>query len=131
MRAVNPEVEGKRYPDATFVVEPELVAAFRDVFEQSHGMPPTFLAVAEFKVMPTVIDDPALGLDFPRVLHGAQEYELIRPVLEGETLTVRAHLDSIKVRAGTGFLVIVMELFDEADETVARTRSTMIERSAQ
>ena len=81
--------------------------------------------------MPTVIADPALGLDFPRVLHGAQEYELTRVVREGEMLTVRAHLDSIKVRAGTAFLVIVMELFDEAGQVVARTRSTMIERSAQ
>lgn len=130
MRAVNPGVEGKRYPDAAFVVEPERVAAFRDVFGQSEGMPPTFLAVAEFAVIPTVIEDPELGLNFPRVLHGSQEYELIRPAREGETLTVRARLDSIKVRSGTGFLVIAMDVFDAAGEAVARTRSTMIERSA-
>lgn len=127
--AVNQQLEGKWYPDTPFVVEPERVAAFREVFGQSEGMPPTFIAAAEFAVMPTVIDDPELALDFPRVLHGAQEYELIRPAREGETLTVRAHLDSIKERGGTFFLVIAMDVFDAAGEAVARTRSTMIERS--
>ena len=127
--AVNQELEGKSYPDTPFIVEPERVAAFRQVFGQPEGMPPTFIAAAEFAVMPTVIDDPELALNFPRVLHGAQEYELIRPAREGETLTVRARLDSIKERGGTFFLVIAMDVFDEAGEAVARTRSTMIERS--
>jgi N-terminal half of MaoC dehydratase len=131
VRAVNPEAEGKTYPAAAFLVEPERVAAFREIFGQTTGMPPTFLAVAEFEVMPTVIADPELGLDFPRVLHGAQEYELMRPAREGETLTVRARLDSIKVRSGTAFLVIAMDLFDDEGEPVARTRSTMIERSTR
>jgi len=127
--AVNLEAEGKVYPAVAFVVEPELVGAFRDIFGLPGGMPPTFLAVAEFVVMPTVIDDPELGMDFPRVLHGAQEYELIRPPREGETLWIGARLDSIKVRGGTTFLVIAMEVVDETGAAVTRTRSTMIERT--
>jgi hypothetical protein len=128
---VNPHLQGKSYPDTVFLVEPERVAEFRRVFGQFEGVPPTFLAAAEFAVMPMVIDDPELELDFPRVLHGSQEYELERPVREGEALTVRARLESIKVREATGFLVIAMDVVDEAGELVARTRSTMIERSAR
>ena len=128
MRAVNPEAAGTTYPDVEFVVEPARVAAFREVFGQPSGVPPTFLTAAEFAVFPRVIADPALGLDFSRVLHGGQEYEVLRPLREGETLTIRMRIDSIRVRAGRGFLVIAMELFDEAGEPVARTRSTMIER---
>ncbi len=130
VRAVNPEAEGTVYPDVEFVVDAARVAAFRGVFGQSEGVPPTFLTAAEFAAFPRVIDDPALGLDFTRVLHGGQEYELVRPLREGETLTVRPRIDSIRVRAGTGFLVIAMDVFDDAGEPVARTRSTMIERSA-
>ena len=130
VRAVNPEAEGTVYPDVEFVVDTARVAAFRGVFGQSVGVPPTFLTAAEFTAFPRVIDDPALGLDFTRVLHGGQEYELVRPLREGETLTVRPRIDSIRVRAGTGFLVIAMDVFDDAGEPVARTRSTMIERSA-
>ena len=127
---MNPHLQGKTYPDTVFLVEPERVAEFRRVFGQREGVPPTFLAAAEFAVMPMVIDDPELGLDFPRVLHGAQEYELTRPVREGEVLTVRARLESIKVRGSTSFLVIAMGIVDETGELVASTRSTMVERSA-
>lgn len=130
MRAVNPQAEGTIYPDVEFVVDPSRVAAFRAVFGQQAGVPPTFLTAAEFTVLPRVIDDPALDLDFSRVLHGSQEYELERPLREGETLTVRARIDSIRVRAGTAFVVIAMELFDDDGELVARTRSTMMERAA-
>ncbi|HET6713714.1 MAG TPA: MaoC family dehydratase N-terminal domain-containing protein [Actinomycetota bacterium] len=126
---MNPEAEGTVYPEIDFVVEPARVEAFRAVFGQADGVPPTFLTAAEFTAIPRIIGDPALDLDFTRVLHGGQEYELARPLREGETLTVRPRIESIRVRAGTGFLVIAMDLFDAAGEPVARTRSTMIERS--
>ena len=129
MPAVNPEAEGTTYPPVEFVIEPALVAAFRDVFGQSSGVPPTFLAAPEFVVFPQVLHDPALGLDFARVLHGGQSYELERPLREGETLTVRASIESVRVRGGTGFLVIGMRFDDEAGAPVARTRTTMIEQA--
>ena len=129
MRAVNDGAEGTRYPDVEFVVTPERVAAFRDVFGHAEGVPPTFLTAAEFTALPQVVGDPGLALDFSRVLHGGQEYELMRPPREGETLTVRARIDSIRIRGGTGFLVIAMDMLDRAGELVARSRSTMIERT--
>jgi acyl dehydratase len=127
--AVNEAAEGTRYPEITFVVDPQRVAAFRDVFGQREGVPPTFLTAAEFAVFPQVIGDPALDLDFSRVLHGGQDYEIHRPLREGEELTVRARIDSVRVRAGTGFVVIAMELFDRTGTLVATTRATMIERT--
>ena len=129
MPAVNPEAEGTTYPAVEFVVEPARVAAFREVFGQSEGVPPTFLTAAEFAVFPQVLGDPALDLDFARVLHGGQSYELERPLREGETLTVRASIESVRLRAGTGFLVIAMQIDDQAGGPVARTRSTMIEQA--
>jgi len=127
--AVNPEAEGTTYPAVEFVVEPARVAAFREVFGQSEGVPPTFLTAAEFAVFPQVLGDPALDLDFARVLHGGQSYELERPLREGETLTVRASIESVRLRAGTGFLVIAMQFDDDAGGPVARARSTMIEQA--
>ena len=127
--AVNPEAEGTTYPAVPFVVEPARVAIFRDVFGQGDGVPPTFLTVAEFTVFPQVLGDPALDLDFARVLHGGQSYELERPLREGETLTVHASIESVRVRGGAGFLVIAMRLDDDTGVPVARTRSTMIERA--
>lgn len=127
---MNPDAVGTVYPEIAFTVEPARVAAFREVFGQSEGVPPTFLTAVEFTVFPQVIGDANLGLDLRRVLHGNQEYSLARPLREGETLTVRTRLDSIRQRAGTGFLTIATELVDDAGEVVATARSTMIERGA-
>jgi acyl dehydratase len=126
---MNPAAEGLTFPEVTFEAAQEGVAAFRAVFGQEQGVPPTFLTAAEFSVLPTVVNDPRLDLDFSRVLHGSQEYEYERPVREGERLTIRARIASIRQRAGSGFVTIVMDVSDEAGKPVAVCRSTMIERA--
>jgi acyl dehydratase len=126
---MNPAAEGTVYPDVPFTVDPARVAAFRQVFGVTDGVPPTFVTAAEFSVFPVVISDPNLGLDFTRVLHGSQEYAYERPLREGETLSVRARIDSIRQKGDTGFLTVVMELRDDAGELVCTARSQMVERA--
>jgi len=128
---VDPAAEGTRYPDVTFEVSPERVAAFRQVFGQSHGVPPTFATAAEFAVFPFVIGDPGLALDFTRVIHGGQEYAYRRPLVEGETLTVRARIESIRVKGGNGFLTVAMDLVGADGRVAVTARSTMIERGVE
>ncbi len=128
--AVNPAAEGTVYPSRTFEVTQERVAAFRDVFGQSEGIPPTFATAAEFVVFPFVLEDPNLALDFTRVVHGSQEYEHRRPLREGETLTVTVRLDSIKVKGTNAFLTLVTDLVGEDGQLACVATSTMIERGA-
>jgi len=125
---MNAAAEGTVYPDVPFLVDPTRVAAFRAVFGQFGGVPPTFVTAAEFAVFPQVIGDPNLGLDFTRVVHGSQDYAYERPLREGETLTVRARIDSIRTKGANGFLTIVMELLDAQGALVCTARSQMIER---
>ena len=127
---MNPAAAGKRYPATTFTVDPQRVAAFRAVLEETEGVPATFVTVAEFAAMPQIVADPELGLDFSRVLHGNQEYEFRRPLREGETLEVRSRLGSIRVFGGNAFLVVVTELVEPEGDLVCTARSTMIERAA-
>jgi acyl dehydratase len=127
---MNPAAEGTVYPDVAFTVDPERVAAFRRVFGDDDGVPPTFVTAAEFTVFPHVIGDPRLGLDFSRVVHGAQEYAYVRPLREGETLAVRARIESVRTKGPTGLLTVVMELRDADGALVCTARSQMIERGA-
>ena len=90
----------------------------------------TFVTTAEFAVMPQIVADPELALDFSRVLHGNQEYEFRRPLREGETLEVRCRLGSIRVLGGNAFLILVTELVEPGGDIVCIGRSTMIERAA-
>jgi hypothetical protein len=126
---MNPKAVGKTYPDGTFTVDAARVAAFRDVFGEDEGVPPTFVTAAEFAVMPQIVRDPDLGLDFSRVLHGAQEYEFSRPLREGETLRARCRIESIRVLGANAFLVIATDLVGDDGEVACTARSTMIERT--
>jgi acyl dehydratase len=126
---VDPAAEGTIYPDVAFTVDPERVRAFRAVLGIDDGVPPTFLTAAEFTVVPTIVADPRLAVDFSRVVHGSQEYAFERPLREGEQLTIRAKLESVRVRSGTGFVTIAIELFDTDDALVATCRSSMVERA--
>ncbi len=92
-------------------------------------MPATFATAAEFTVIPIVVADPELGLDFSRVLHGNQEYAVQPPTRGGGDLVIRTRLDSIREMGGNGFLVLVTELVDRGGEIVCTARSTMIERA--
>jgi acyl dehydratase len=125
---VEKAAEGTRYPELRFEVDPSRVAAFRAIFRQTQGVPPTFVTAAEFSVFPSVIGDERLRLDFARVVHGDESYEYRRPLVEGETLRVRTRIDSIRSRGATSFLTLVTDLVDEDGEVAVVARSTMIER---
>ncbi len=125
---MNESAEGTTYPDATFVVDPDRVAAFRELFGIAGGVPPTFLTAAEFTVFPAVIEDPHLALDFTRVVHGSQEYRFERPIVEGETLTVRARIESIRRKGAHAFLVLAMDMVGADGLLAAVARNTLIER---
>jgi acyl-CoA thioesterase FadM len=125
---MNPAAEGTNYPEVEFVVEPDRVAAFRKVFGQETGVPPTFLTTAEFAAFPAVLEDPNLRLDFTRVLHGSQEYDYVRPLQEGERLRIRPRIESIRSKGGSSFMTVVMDAVGEDGERVATAKSVMIER---
>jgi acyl dehydratase len=126
---MDPAAQGIVYPDAPFSVDPARVDAFRRAVGQTdRGVPPTFLTAATFTVFPQVIGDPRLALDITRVVHGTEEHDFVRPLVEGETLTIHTRIESIKVRGGTGFMTVLIELADADDALVATARSMMIER---
>jgi hypothetical protein len=126
---MNPAMEGKTYPDVAFEVDAARAGGFASLFGDPSAVPPTLMTAAEFSVIPTIVGDPELDLDFARVVHGSQEYEYARPLAVGEPLTVRARLASIRQRGDTGFLVIETQLLAEDGSIAAVGRSLMIERS--
>jgi acyl dehydratase len=128
---VNPDAEGLTYPPVPFRVDPERVAAFRAVFGQAAGVPPTFATAAEFMVFPLAIGDPRLGLDFSRAVHGSQAYEHHRLMREGETLFVTLQVESVRHKGGTGFLTLLTQITDGDGALVCTGRSSLVEREQE
>ena len=128
MRA-DPALEGKVYPAVAFTVDPERVERFAAVFGGEPGVvPPTFVTVAEWAAFPQIAEDPELELDFSRVVHAEQGYEWRRPLLAGETLTVRPRIASVREKGGHGFLTVETELTGSDGEVAVLARTTLVER---
>jgi len=94
------------------------------------GAEPLTSTAAEFAALPQIVADRHLDLDFSRVVHGSQTYAFRRALLEGEELAIRARIESIRIRAGNGFVTIAMDLEDPDGVVVCTARSQMIERAA-
>lgn len=98
-------------------------AGYRDLVA-----PPTFLTVLNFKYSPQIVLDPELGLDYSRVVHGSQEYELLRPLHPGDRLVAVAKVADIFAKGKNEFLIIDADIFTEDGEKVAVARGTIVSR---
>lgn len=127
---MNASLEGKTYAPVTFRVTRERVEAFHRLFDGHDRVPLTLLTAAEFAVIPEIVGDPELDLDFRRVVHASQEYEYRRPLRIGEDLSVGARIASIRRKGGNGFLTIEMTVLGADGLVAAVARSVMIERRA-
>jgi acyl dehydratase len=92
--------------------------------------PPTFAAIISMKANEVIIDDPELGLDYSRVVHGDQTFAHHRPIRAGDRLVAVAHVDSVMTRAGNDILAVRAELGTENGEPVTTARATLVARGA-
>lgn len=92
--------------------------------------PPTFAFAITYKAAGAVIADPALGLDYSRVVHGDQRFAYRRPVRTGDRLTVTSTIESIKSLAGNDVLDIRGEVHDESGEHVVTAWTKLVARAA-
>jgi acyl dehydratase len=88
--------------------------------------PPMFAAVyAGAAVFPAITES---GLDFSRMVHGAQEFTWHEPVVAGDEITTEAALESRSERAGLEFFVFKSVSKNQRGELVSEGRWTNIVR---
>ncbi|MFE2107572.1 MaoC family dehydratase N-terminal domain-containing protein [Kitasatospora sp. NPDC059463] len=92
--------------------------------------PPTFPIVLSMRASAQVVQDPELGLDYSRVVHGDQKFAYTRPVRAGDRLTVTVTVDNIKSLAGNDVLTVRGEIADESGEHVVTSVMTLVARAA-
>jgi len=66
-------------------VEAAQAAGYADVVA-----PPMFAAVYSWRAMGPAVLDPEVGIDFSRLVHGAQEFTWHEPVVAGDEITTEA-----------------------------------------
>ncbi|WP_395362530.1 MaoC family dehydratase N-terminal domain-containing protein [Streptomyces sp. YH02] len=93
--------------------------------------PPTFVFAITFKAAGAVIEDPQLGLDYSRVVHGDQKFVYARPVRAGDRLSVTSTIEAIKSLAGNDILDIRGEVHDESGEHVVTAWTKLVSRAPE
>jgi len=146
--AINVDLVGKAYPPQRYEVGREKIREFANAIgdanlayhspeaarELGHPdvvAPPTFGVVVTRGPQLAVIDDPQLGLDFSRVVHGDQKFAYDRPLYAGDELTVTAHVDKARTMAGNDILTIRSEAVDAGGAPVFTAWSTLVARAAE
>jgi acyl dehydratase len=127
---VRTEAIGKEYPPALYAVGREKVREFAAAVGETDPIhadldaaraagfadvvaPPMFAVVYSAPVMAPAIFDPEVGIDFPAMVHGSQEFRWGEPVVAGDEITTTASVKDINERNGMGFYVF---------ETVSRNQ---------
>ncbi|CAM5307102.1 MaoC family dehydratase N-terminal domain-containing protein [Streptomyces sp. ID03-2B] len=93
--------------------------------------PPTFVFSITFRAAGVVVQDPQLGLDYSRVVHGDQKFSYVRPVRAGDRLTVTSTIEAIKSLAGNDILDVRGDVHDEAGELVVSALTKLVARAAE
>lgn len=90
--------------------------------------PPTFAVLVSMRAHDVIVDDPELGLDYDRLVHGSQEFTHYRPVGVGDRLVAVVHVDDIRSRGGNDFLTVRAELGTPEGEPVCTAHSMFVVR---
>ena len=144
---LNRDVIGRKYPaPTTFEVGREHIRSFAAAIgddspacsdpEAARALghpdvvaPPTFLTVLNFRFADSgPLRDPDLGLDYSRVVHGEQSFELHRPVRAGDVLTCVTTVEDIRDAGRNELLLSRTDVTDAAGEKVATVRGTTVSR---
>ena len=91
--------------------------------------PTTFPVVFTWPATKRVVDDPALGLDFSRVIHRDQAVELHRPLHAGDVVTTVVAVDDVRELAGNDVVTFRCDVTDADGEAVLTTTATLVGRA--
>ena len=93
--------------------------------------PPTFPVAITMPASREVVADPALGVDYSRVVHGDQRFAYTRPIVAGDALVCVNSVEDITSRGGHDFITTRTEVTTEAGEPVVTVWSKLVQRGGE
>jgi len=104
------------------------VAAARTLGHPDVVAAPTFAVVVAQRAEAQLIEDPAAGVDFSRVVHAEERFTHHRPIHAGDRLVTVLHVDAITERAGLSTVTTRCEITADDGAPVVTVRSTLAVR---
>jgi acyl dehydratase len=136
---------GKSYPPVTYAVGREKVREYASAVGETNPLhldveaaraaghsdvvaPPMFAVVYSAPAVAPGLFDPAVGIDFARMLHAGQEFVWGGLVIAGDEITTTASVKDISERGGMNFFVFETVSVNQRGEEVCRATWTQIVR---
>jgi acyl dehydratase len=91
--------------------------------------PPTFAIVLSMGAADQVVTDPALGLDYSRVVHRDQRFSYTRPIFAGDELAVAVTVAEIRSVAGNDIITTRGDIATTGGDPVCTVFSTLVARA--
>jgi acyl dehydratase len=144
--AVNADFTGRVYPPTTpYAVGREKIREFAEavgaddvvhvdpVQARARGYrdviaPPTFAVLIAQRCDRQFIADPKAGIDYSRLVHGAQRFVHHRPITAGDEIVGVLTVDAVKVVGGHAMVSTRSELSTVEGELVCTATSTVVIR---
>jgi acyl dehydratase len=136
---------GEAWPAHTFAVARERIREFADAVGETDACyhdvdaaraaghpdlvaPPMFAVVYCGPAIEEALLDPAVGIDFEMLVHGAQEFEWGPLVHAGDEITTTVRLDAVSERIGMRFYAFQSASANQRGDEVCAGRWTQIVR---
>jgi acyl dehydratase len=143
----NTDAIGKSYPVTTYAVGREKIREYAHAVGETNPLhlnvdsaraagyadvvaPPMFAVVYQGRAITPALFDPEVGIDFPRMLHGGQEFIWGPVVVAGDEIETTTSIKDISQRGGMNFFVFETDSRNQRGETVCTGLWTNIVREA-
>ena len=126
---LNPDLIGRTFKGQGSVkVSQESINKFSSAVGElnSHVAPPTYSISITLEQSQKLLQDS--GLDWSRVVHGEQSFEIKRPIIAGDEFTCASTIVSYRTVAGNEIVSVRSDL-SNGDELVVSTWSTLVVRA--
>ena len=127
---INPDSVGRTFTGADLVtVTQSEIDNFSAVIGENDTSvaPPTFSIRISLSQYENILTQPEIGVDWTRLVHGDQKFEIFRPIIAGDVLRCSATIETLRVAAGNEIISVRSDLHNES-ELVVSSWSTLVVR---
>ena len=128
---LNPDSVGSTFAGTdSITVSQSEVDSFCAVIGESDTTiaPPTFTIRITLTQFEEILTRPEIGLDWSRLVHGDQKFEIFSPVKPGDELKCNATIESYRVAAGNEIVTVRSDLHRDK-KLVVSAWSTLVVRA--
>jgi len=127
---INPDSVGRTFDSADLVtVTQSDIDAFASVIGETDTRvaPPTFSIRITLSQFESILTKPEIGVDWARLVHGDQKFEIYRPVIAGDIFKCSATIETLRSVAGNEIISVRSDLHN-GSELVVSSWATLVVR---